>query len=51
MRYLTAAMYFFSAVLQFISLKFIYNLDKNTVEKMTEELNAKHAAELAQANQ
>lgn len=49
MRYLTAAMYLFSAVLQFVSIKFIYNLDKKTVAQMTEELNERHAKQFAEA--
>ncbi len=44
MRYLTAAMYLFSAVVQFISYAFIYNLDKKTMAKITAELDARHAA-------
>ena len=38
MRYLVAAAYLFSAVLQFIGLALIYNLDRKTLDKMTEEL-------------
>ena len=44
MRYLTAAMYLFSAVVQFISYAFIYNLDKKTMAKITAELDARKAA-------
>ena len=45
MRYLVAALYFVSAVMQFVGLALIYNLDKKSLAKMTEELNARHAAE------
>ncbi len=45
MRYLVAALYLFSAVLQFVGLSLIYNLDKKTLGKMQEELAAKHTAE------
>ena len=45
MCWLVAGLYMFSAVLQFIGLAVIYNLDKKTVGVMTEELSARHAAE------
>ncbi len=38
MRYLVAATYLFSAVLQFVGLGLVYNLDKKTLEKMNDEL-------------
>ncbi len=38
MRYLVAALYLFSAILQFIGLSIIYNLDKNTLSKMNKDL-------------
>ena len=44
MCWLVAALYMFSAVLQFIGLAVIYNLDKKTLTKMNEELAAKKAA-------
>jgi len=44
MRYLVPATYAFSAVMQFVGLRLIYNLDKKTTAQMTEELNARHAA-------
>ena len=44
MCWLVAGLYLFSAVLQFIGLAVIYNLDKKTLEKMNEELAARHAA-------
>ena len=44
MCWLVAGLYLFSAVLQFIGLGVIYNLDKKTVEQMNAELAARHAA-------
>ena len=44
MRYLVAGLYLFSAVLQFVGLSLIYNLDKKTLAKMTSELEAKKKA-------
>ena len=44
MCWLVAGLYLFSAVLQFIGLALIYNLDKKTVEKMNAELAERHAA-------
>ena len=38
MRYLVAATFMFSALLQFIGLGLVYNLDKKTLAKMNEEL-------------
>ena len=38
MRYLVAATFLFSAVLQFVGLGVIYNLDKKTLEKMNKSL-------------
>jgi GPH family glycoside/pentoside/hexuronide:cation symporter len=38
MRYLVAGTYMFSAILQFIGLGLVYNLDKKTLAKMNEEL-------------
>lgn len=43
MRYLVAALYVLSAVMQFVGLGLIYNLDKKTLAKMTKELKAKNA--------
>ncbi len=45
MCWLVAGLYMFSAVLQFIGLAVIYNLDKKTLEKMNEELEARRAAQ------
>jgi len=44
MCWLVAGLYLFSALLQFIGLAVIYNLDKKTTEKMTEELAQRKAA-------
>ncbi|MBQ4258912.1 MAG: MFS transporter [Lachnospiraceae bacterium] len=44
MCWLVAALYLFSATLQFIGLGVIYNLDKKTLEQMQAELDAKKAA-------
>lgn len=43
-RYLVAALYLASAVLMFIGLGIIYNLDKKTLEKMKSELEARRSA-------
>jgi len=45
MRYLVAALYLVSAVMQLVGLGLIYNLDKKSVEKMNAELAARHANE------
>ena len=42
MRYLVAGTFLFSAVLQFVGLGLVYNLDKKTMEKMNAELAARH---------
>ena len=42
MCWLVAALYLFSAVVQFIGIAFIYNLDKKTLEQMNEELAERH---------
>lgn len=47
MCWLVAGLYLFSAVVQFIGVGLIYNLDKKTLEQMNEELAARHAAEVA----
>lgn len=44
MCWLVAGLYLFSAVVQFIGLAFIYNLDKKTLEKMNAELAERKAA-------
>jgi GPH family glycoside/pentoside/hexuronide:cation symporter len=43
MCWLVAGLYMFSAVLQFIGIAFVYNLDKKTVETMNKELEEKRA--------
>jgi GPH family glycoside/pentoside/hexuronide:cation symporter len=43
MCWLVASLYLFSAVLQFIGIAVVYNLDKKTMAKMTEELAARKA--------
>ena len=45
MRYLVAGTYLFSAVLQFVGLGLIYNLDKKTLAKMNAELGHESADE------
>jgi GPH family glycoside/pentoside/hexuronide:cation symporter len=45
MRYLVAGLYLLSALMQFIGLGLIFNLDKKTLEKMNAELEARHAAQ------
>ena len=44
MRYLVAVLYLVSAVMQFVGLSLIYNLNKENLAKMTEELKARRAA-------
>ena len=41
MRYLVACLYLLSAVMQFVGLSLIYNLDKKSLEKMNKELAAR----------
>lgn len=43
MKWLVAALYTFSAVVMFISIAFIYNLDKKKVAEMTDELAQRRA--------
>ena len=38
MRYVVAAMYLLAAVVQFVGTKYVYNLDKATLEQMNKEL-------------
>ena len=49
LRYLVAALFLFSALMQFVGLALIYNLDKKTLERMNEELDERHAADGAAA--
>ncbi len=44
MCWLVAGLYLFSAVLMFVGLAFIYNLDKKTMEIMNSELESRRAA-------
>ncbi|MBE5888372.1 MAG: MFS transporter [Lachnospiraceae bacterium] len=41
MRYLVAGMYLAAAIVQFISLKFVYNIDKDMLVQMNKELEAR----------
>ena len=43
--WLVAGLYLFSAVCQFVGVALIYNIDKKTLAKMKEDLDARHAAE------
>ena len=45
MRYLVAALYLLSAVMQFVGLGLVYNLDKKTLAKMNAELDVRHAVQ------
>ncbi len=45
LRVLVAVLFLVAAVMQFIGLALIYNLDKKTLETMNAELEARHAAE------
>jgi len=45
MRYLVAGLYLFSAIMQFVGLALIYNLDKKTLEKMNNELAERKSAQ------
>jgi GPH family glycoside/pentoside/hexuronide:cation symporter len=44
MCWLVAGLYLLSAVMQFVGLALIYNLDKKTLDKMNAELEARHSA-------
>ncbi len=46
MCWLVAGLYLFSAVVQFIGVAVVYNLDKKTLEKMNSELSERHAAKV-----
>ena len=43
MCWLVAGLYAFSAILQFVGIAFVYNLDKKTLETMTKELEERRA--------
>ena len=45
MCWLVAGLYIFSAVVQFVGIALIYNLDKKTLDKMNSELEARRTAE------
>ena len=45
MCWLVAGLYLFSAVVQFIGIAFVYNLDKKTLAQMNADLEAKHSKE------
>ena len=45
MCWLVAGLYLFSAVLMFVSIAFIYNLDKKTLAKMESDLKERHASQ------
>jgi len=44
MRWLAAGAYTVSGLIQFLGLALVYNLDKKTMAKITEDLNARKAA-------
>ncbi len=46
MRYIVAATFLFSAILQFVGLGLIYNLDKKTLAKVNAELGREEAADI-----
>ena len=46
MRILVAALYLTAALMQFVGLALVYNLDKKTLAKMNADLDAKKAAEV-----
>ena len=48
MCWLVAGLYLFSAVLMFIGIAFIYNLDKKSVDKMTADLGVRNNVNLAE---
>ncbi|MBQ2847491.1 MAG: MFS transporter [Clostridia bacterium] len=50
MCWLVAGLYLFSAVVQFIGVALVYNLDKKTLGKMTTELEERHASAAQTAN-
>ena len=47
MKWLVATLYTFSAVVMFLAITFVYNLDKKTVELMTSDLSARRKTEEA----
>ena len=51
MCWLVVGLYLFSALLQLVSIAFIYNLDKKTLKQMNEELAARKASVAADSEQ
>ncbi len=51
MCWLVAALYLFSAILQFVAIAFIYNLDKKTVDTMNEDLRERRDASNSQESE
>ena len=49
MKWLVAALYTFAAIVMFVAIAFIYNLNKKKVAEMTAELQARRAAEAAES--
>ena len=47
LRTLIPCLYLVAAIFQFVGLVLVYNLDKKTLNKMNEELKARHEAEAA----
>ncbi|MBQ4641720.1 MAG: MFS transporter [Oscillospiraceae bacterium] len=45
MCWLVAGLYLFSAVVQFVGIALVYNIDKKTLAQMSEDLTARHTAE------
>ena len=43
MKWLVASLFTFSAIVMFVAIAFVYNLDKKKVAKMTEALEARRA--------
>lgn len=51
MKWLVACLYTFSAIVMFVSITFIYNLNKKKVAQMTEELTARRNAQASVAKE
>ena len=50
MRYIVAATYLLSAIMQFVGLALIYNLDKKTLARMNKELGRAEEADALPTN-
>jgi GPH family glycoside/pentoside/hexuronide:cation symporter len=50
MRYIVAATFLFSAVLQFVGLGLVYNLDKKTLAEMNRALGSEEESEVVATN-